>query len=191
MSEPVDPKPAAARSPLSRVAERRGGTTSNDRPDREHRYAVRLDWTGNLGSGTSGYRSYSRNHLLGSGDKPTIAGSADAAFRGDRDRWNPEELLVGALAQCHMLWFLDLATRRRVIVVDYADEATGRMLEHYDGSGEFVEVTLRPTVTIAAGGSVDVVESLHQGVHGLCFIARSVSFPVRVEARTIVEDLPS
>ena len=87
-----------------------------------------------------------------------------------------------------MLWFLDLATRRGVVVVDYPDEARGRMIEHSDGSGEFVEVELRPVVTIAPGGSVELAEAVHREVHDLCFIARSVNFPVRVDAHTIVAE---
>jgi hypothetical protein len=56
---------------------------------REHRYAVSLTWNGNLGTGTSGYRDYSRNYEIVSESKPAIQGSADPAFRGDRSRWNP------------------------------------------------------------------------------------------------------
>jgi organic hydroperoxide reductase OsmC/OhrA len=66
---------------------------------REHRYTVSLTWTGNLGSGTSGYRDYSRDYEISAEGKPVIHGSADPAFRGDRSRWNPEELLVASLSQ--------------------------------------------------------------------------------------------
>ena len=61
---------------------------------REHRYLVSVTWNGNLSSGTSGYRDYSRNYEIGGDGKAGIHGSADPAFRGDRSRWNPEELLV-------------------------------------------------------------------------------------------------
>ena len=56
---------------------------------REHRYTVSVTWNGNLGSGTSGYRDYSRYYEIGAGGKASIHGSADPAFRGDRSRWNP------------------------------------------------------------------------------------------------------
>ena len=46
-----------------------------------------------------------------------IAGSADPAFRGDRTRYNPEDLLVASLAACHMLWYLHLAADAGVVVV--------------------------------------------------------------------------
>jgi organic hydroperoxide reductase OsmC/OhrA len=74
----------------------------------EHRYAVSVTWTGNLGSGTSGYRDYSRDYEIGAETKPIILGSSDPAFRGDRSRWNPEELLVASLSACHKLWYLHL-----------------------------------------------------------------------------------
>ena len=94
---------------------------------REHRYAVSLTWTGNLGSGTSGYREYSRDYEIGADGKPAIQGSADPAFRGDRSRWNPEELLVASLSACHKLWYLHLAAEAGIIVTAYVDRAEGVM----------------------------------------------------------------
>src|SRR5947208_15652480 len=71
---------------------------------RTHSYDVTVVWTGNRGSGTSGYREYGRDHEVAvSGDEAgrpqPIAGSSDSAFRGDPGRWNPEQLLTAALAQ--------------------------------------------------------------------------------------------
>ncbi|ALG72414.1 peroxiredoxin [Azospirillum thiophilum] len=157
---------------------------------REHRYAVRLDWTGNLGSGTSSYRGYSRDHALGAGDKPAIPGSADPAFRGDPARWNPEELLVGALSACHQLWYLHLCAAAGITVTAYADAAEGVMAEEADGAGQFVAVVLRPRVTLAPGsGAADMEKAvaLHHEAAEKCFIARSVNFPVRHEPTVEVE----
>jgi organic hydroperoxide reductase OsmC/OhrA len=144
-----------------------------------HRYALTVRWTGNRGSGTSGYRDYHRDHEVLAPGKPVLAGSSDAAFRGDPTRWTPEELLVAALSQCHMLWFLHLASRDRVVVTGYVDTPAGTMVEHADGGGEFVEVVLSPQVTVAEPGMVDPAQALHGPAHRLCFIARSVAFPVR------------
>ena len=94
---------------------------------REHRYSVSVTWNGNLGSGTSGYRDYSRNYEIGADGKPVIPGSADPAFRGDRSRWNPEELLVASLSACHKLWYLHLAAEAGIVVTAYADRAEGVM----------------------------------------------------------------
>jgi len=100
-----------------------------------HRYQIRLDWTGNRGTGTSGYADYDRRHEVRAAGKPTIAGSSEQSFRGEADRWNPEELLVVSLSQCHLLWFLHLAADAGVLVTGYTDEASVTMRLNPDGSG--------------------------------------------------------
>jgi organic hydroperoxide reductase OsmC/OhrA len=150
--------------------------------DREHRYKISTCWTGNLGSGTSAYSAYSRNHeLSGPGKAAPIAGSSDPAFRGDASRFNPEELLLGALAACHMLWVLHLCADAGIVVVDYRDESEGIMLEHADGSGEFTRVLLKPRMTIADGARAPEAAELHHKAHAVCALARSVRFEVVCE----------
>ncbi len=145
---------------------------------RSHHYRVGLEWTGNLGPGTSSYGAFSRNHVLTAPDRAVIEGSSDPAFRGDRMRWNPEQLLVAALASCHQLWYLHLCAEAGVVVVAYEDAAEGEMAERADGAGQFTSVTLRPHVTIAAGSDHDLALALHQAASEKCFIARSMAFPV-------------
>jgi organic hydroperoxide reductase OsmC/OhrA len=149
---------------------------------RRHSYAVTTTWTGNTGTGTTGYRDYERAHHISAFGKPTISGSSDPSFRGDRTRWSPEELLVASLSACHKLWYLHLCSEAGVVVNAYVDEAVGVMEELSDGSGQFVEVTLRPRVTIEPGCDKAKALSLHEGAHAKCFIARSVNFPVACEA---------
>ena len=142
------------------------------------KYEVNVTWTGNLGSGTSGYQAYSRNHEIRSGGK-TLEGSSDPAFRGDGSRWNPEELLVSTLSTCHMLWFLHLCADAGIVVESYEDNASGTMAVTEEGGGRFTEVTLRPRVS--SNGGEDQIARLHERAHQLCFIANSVNFPVRCE----------
>ena len=151
---------------------------------REHRYSVTVQWTGNTGTGTSGYRSYSRQHEISAEGKATIAGSSDPVFRGDRARWNPEEFLVAALSSCHQLAYLHLCADAGIVVTDYVDHAEGWMAETPDGAGHFTRVVLRPKVTIAAGDPAKAKE-LHHGAHALCFIANSVNFPVENEPEIV------
>jgi organic hydroperoxide reductase OsmC/OhrA len=146
-----------------------------------HQYEVTVTWTGNTGSGTSGYRDYERSHQVDAAGKPSLPGSSDPAFRGDPQRWNPEELLVASLSQCHMLWFLHLCSTEGVVVTDYTDHPRGTMLETPDGGGRFAEVVLRPAVRYALPEQVARGDALHERAHGLCFIANSVNFPVRCE----------
>jgi organic hydroperoxide reductase OsmC/OhrA len=152
---------------------------------RGHRYAVSVSWSGNLGSGTSGYRDYSRNHEIGADGKPVIQGSADPAFRGDPSRWNPEELLVASLSACHKLWYLHLAAEARIIVTSYTDRAEGVMEVGRDGAGRFKSVVLRPTVTVAKGSDVGRARALHKPAHEKCFIANSMNFPVECEPEIV------
>lgn len=150
--------------------------------DRQHRYAVKNVWTGNLGSGTSTYRAYSRNHeVSAAGKAAAIAGSSDPLFRGDPSRYNPEELLVGAVSACHMLWVLHLCADAGIVVTSYSDEAVGEMTEHADGSAEFTRVVLRPQMVLADPARADEAITLHHKAHEVCAIARSVNFPVDCE----------
>lgn len=152
---------------------------------RTHRYAVRTVWTGNRGEGTATYRGYARDHVVSAAGKADIAASSDPAFRGDAARWNPEELLVASLSGCHQLWYLSLCAEAGVVVLAYEDAAEGVMAEEAGGAGQFVSVMLRPRVTIAAGGDVDAALALHERAHAMCFIARSVNFPVGCDAEVV------
>lgn len=140
-------------------------------------------WTGDTGSGTKTIRSYERAHEVSAGGKPVILGSADPAFRGDPARYNPEELLVAALSQCHMLWFLSLAALAGVVVTGYRDRATGTMVEDADGGGRFTEVVLNPEIEVESGA--EKIAHLHEEAHHKCFIANSVNFPVTVTSAPV------
>ena len=154
---------------------------------KQHLYTVGVRWTGNTGSGTSGYRSYKRDHEIHAAGKPPIPSSSDPAFRGDASRYNPEELLVASLSACHMLWFLHLCADTGVVVTDYQDQAEGTMAETDDGGGHFTQVTLRPAVRVAAGADKESASRLHEKAHQLCFIANSVNFPVLCEPSVEVD----
>jgi organic hydroperoxide reductase OsmC/OhrA len=147
----------------------------------QHHYKATINWKGNLGQGTKEYRGYSRNHEALIASKPTIAISSDHAFRGDKARHNPEELLVISISSCHMLWYLHLCAVAGVIVTDYSDNATGIMVETPDGSGKFSEVTLHPTVTVENMEMANRAKELHVEAHKLCFIANSCNFPIKHE----------
>jgi len=154
----------------------------NQAMNKMHRYAVNLTWTGNTGTGTSSYRGYSRSFEISAGTrKPAIPGSSDPAFRGDPERWNPEELLVASISACHKLWYLHLCAMAGIVVTTYADSAEGEMEEAADGSGRFVRVVLRPRITIAAGSDAAKARALHADAHKMCFIANSVNFHVEHE----------
>lgn len=143
-----------------------------------HTYQATIAWTGNQGSGTSDYKSYSRNHVISGEHKKNIEGSSDPSFRGDKLRHNPEDLLLSSIAACHMLWYLHLCAVNGVIVTAYEDHATATMAENQDGSGQFTEATLHPSVTVQHEHMIEKANSLHHEANKFCFIARSVNFPV-------------
>lgn len=147
----------------------------------EHHYRLRSTWTGNRGPGTTGYRDYDRSVTLSVDGKPDIAASSDKPFRGDPSRWNPEDLLLAALSQCHLLAYLHACVTAGVVVVSYHDDATGTMVEDGRGGGAFTEVTLRPQVEVADPAMVDAAVAAHAQANAWCFIANSVDFPVRHE----------
>jgi organic hydroperoxide reductase OsmC/OhrA len=155
---------------------------------RAHHYVVETHWTGDRGTGTSGYAAFGREHVIKISGKPDIAGSSDPAFRGDPARHNPEDLLVASLSTCQMLWYLALCAKAGIVVTAYVDRAEGTMVEEADGGGRFTQVVLHPEATLAPGADVVVARALHEDAHRLCFIARSVNFPVLCEPRFVLAD---
>ncbi|MFP5356661.1 MAG: OsmC family protein, partial [Gemmatimonadota bacterium] len=112
--------------------------------------------------------------------------SADRPFRGDPARWNPEDLLLAALTECHLLSYLHACVTEGVVVVGYTDDASGTMVLDGRGGGAFTEVVLRPRVVVAETGMVDAATRAHAQAREWCFLANSVNFPVRHEPEVVV-----
>ena len=157
---------------------------------REHTYTTTITWKGNKGAGTVAYDAYARDYEIAWAGKAKLRGSADPLYLGNAARHNPEEMLVAVLSACHMLWYLHLCAASGVVVEAYGDSADGLMLTRRDGSGEFNKVTLRPRVTISANSDADEAMSLHTKANEMCYIARSINFPVHHEP-DIVAGAPS
>jgi organic hydroperoxide reductase OsmC/OhrA len=148
----------------------------------DHHYQVHVTWTGNTGQGTATYNGYSRSHEISIPGRTPILGTTDVARFHDNSAHSPEELLVGALSACHMMWTLHLCADAGITVVSYTDEAHGTM--HPQGqTGQFSEVTLRPVMKITDPARIADAEALHVQAHHNCNIARSVNFPVRCEPK--------
>lgn len=147
--------------------------------NKEHHYKTTIQWTGNKGTGTSGYRNYERSHTISVDHKAIIEGSSDPAFRGDKTKYNPEEMLLASLSSCHMLWYLHFCSEEGIIVTSYKDHATGIMTETDNGSGHFKEVTLNPAIIVAEESMIEKAKELHHKANEFCFIANSVNFPVK------------
>lgn len=145
---------------------------------KEHHYALKAVWTGNTGSGTSGVRHYERSHTVSITGKPELHLTTDNAVVGDKNKLNPEDLLVTAIASCHMLSYLYVCALEGIVVLEYIDQATGIMLENEQGGGQFKEVTLHPEMIVSDPSMIEKALDLHHRAHAICYIANSVNFPV-------------
>jgi organic hydroperoxide reductase OsmC/OhrA len=147
----------------------------------EAHYHAKLVWSGAANGSTQSVETYSREFRVEFEGKPALRGSADPAFHGDPALYNPEDLLMAALASCHMLSYLAVCAHARVVVVSYEDAALGTVARR-DGKVKFVDVLLRPRVVLEPGSDVDKAMALHGKAHNICVIVNSVNFPVRHEA---------
>ncbi len=150
-------------------------------------YTLNLSWQGNRGAGTMTYTAYDREFVSFVPGKHKIEGSSHPAFRGNRDRYCPEELLLTSLASCHMLWFLHMCAAHEVVVLGYEDHPVMEMEIKEFGNGDIRSATLSPTVRISSRSNRELAMSLHQKAHESCFIAKSINFEIILKPTILVD----
>jgi organic hydroperoxide reductase OsmC/OhrA len=155
---------------------------------KQHKYSLTVNWTGNKGESTNGYKSYERSHEIIIEGKEIIKSSSDPAFLGDKTKHNPEDLLLASISSCHMLWYLHLCSDEGIIITNYIDNARGIMTETSDGGGKFTPVTLYPTISLKDITQQEKANALHSKANELCFIANSLNFKV-VHKATFISEL--
>jgi len=139
-------------------------------------YRAHIHWTGSTGLG---WESYDRTHTASAPPAEAEIGMTTGESKGDPRLNNPEQLLVMAASSCQMLWFLHLAAKARIDVVEYTDEATGEMPE-----GRFTRILLRPRIVVASeGDGEERIDRLVELAHRECNVAKSLSCEVVVEPR--------
>ena len=148
----------------------------------QHDITSRVVRTGNQGAGTAHYNAYDRTWNVETPGKPVIHCSNDPLLGGDPTRHNPEDMLISALSACHMLWYLHLASDAGIAVMAYRDDPVGHGESAPSGAGRFLAATLRPQITVPLGTDLAQADAIHLEIGKVCFIARSVSFPVSYEA---------
>jgi organic hydroperoxide reductase OsmC/OhrA len=96
---------------------------------------------------------------------------------------DPEEAFVASVSSCHMLFFLSLAQKRRIVVDRYTDKASGVMEKRADGKTAMTRVILRPDAVYSGENVPDsaLLETLHHQAHEMCFIANSVNTEIVME----------
>ena len=147
-----------------------------------HEYGSHVAWQGSTGAG---YREYSRDHVaVARPAEQKVLLSADQSFRGDPRLLNPEQLLVVAASSCQLLSFLAVASRARVDVRGYDDDATA-VLDLAAVPARITEVVLRPVVRVAPGTDHEQVRRLAAAAHEGCYVASSLTCTVRVDVTVV------
>jgi len=133
-------------------------------------------------------KRYSRGHVWRfDGGIEVPASSSPSVVRlpfSRADAVDPEEAFVAALASCHMLFVLHLASAAGLVVDRYQDDAVGVMEKNEAGRFWVSRVTLRPRIAFSGARRPTAAEldDLHHRAHEECFIANSVRTEVTVEA---------
>jgi organic hydroperoxide reductase OsmC/OhrA len=144
-----------------------------------HHYRAAVSWSG---STAVGYDAYDRGHSLRCPPADTVmATSSDPAFLGDATRLNPEQLLLAAAVSCQLLSFLAVASRARIDVIGYEDEAEADMPED-DTPMRITAIRLRPRITVGPGTDPEKVHKLVAIAHKECFIANSLTSSIDIRA---------
>ncbi|MFK7991680.1 MAG: OsmC family protein [Sandaracinaceae bacterium] len=143
-------------------------------------HVASIHWT--RGDAEFTYETYSRAHTVRFANGIELAASAAPAFLGDADRVDPEASFVAALSSCHMLTFLAIAARKRLVVEGYEDAAIGYLEKNAEGRLAMTRVVLRPKVVFGgAPPEPEQLKRMHATSHRNCFIANSVTTSVTVE----------
>jgi organic hydroperoxide reductase OsmC/OhrA len=146
---------------------------------RESLFQSQVRWTGSYVPGQAGARSYTRDLEVEPAGKTPIRGSAGARFFGDESRYNPEDLMLASLAECHLLTYLALATKAGIRFETLSIQISG-VLGSAAGKTRFVSATLTPQATFAAGSDETLAYALHREAHEQCFMSNSVNFPIQI-----------
>lgn len=153
-----------------------------------HKYSSSIVWTGNLGKGTAGYRVYERTWDVAIPGKLPIHCSNDPLLGGDAAKMNPEDLLISALSACHMLWYLHYASDAGIVVTTYEDRPVGYGEVLKSGAGRFTAAVLRPRITVQSHTDLKVAKEIHHRIQEVCFVARSVNFPISYEPMFLLSE---
>lgn len=127
------------------------------------------------------YTDYNRDHVWKFGKKLKLKASAAPEFLGSTGRVDPEEAFVASVSSCHMLTFLAICARRRIIVNSYRDRAIGYLEKNASGQLAISRVELFPAIEFESGRPSDeALKKLHHQSHEQCFIANSIRATVEV-----------
>jgi organic hydroperoxide reductase OsmC/OhrA len=134
-------------------------------------YETRVHWTGSTGLG---WENYDRTHVATASPAEQEVRITTGESKGDPSILNPEQLVLMAASSCQMLWFLHLAAKARIDVVEYEDAATAMMPMDREPV-RITEITLRPRIVVAGEADEARVRKLADTAHAHCFVANSLN----------------
>ena len=149
-------------------------------------YLAKIRWENDGGDFIN--RKYSRKHEWSFDGGTSVAASSSPHVvpvpYSDESAVDPEEAFVAAVSSCHMLFFLDYASREKINVVSYVDEAVGVMEKNSQGKIAMTKVTLNPKVEyLGDEPGKEQIEDLHHRAHESCFIANSIKTEIEVTTK--------
>ncbi len=144
-----------------------------------HRYQARCRWTGSTGLG---WERYDRRHTAVAPPAQATITLTTGEAMGDARELNPEQLVVMAASSCQLLWFLHLAAKARVDVVEYHDEAVGEMPDD-DPPLRLTRIALQPRIVVRGDAAEQRVRRLAELAHERCYVASSLRSEVTVMPR--------
>jgi organic hydroperoxide reductase OsmC/OhrA len=156
-----------------------------------HIFKAKVNWQLGHNETTQNPKGFSRNHVVNIANKKApLEVSAAKPFRGAPTLYNPEDLLLSALASCHMMSYLYVCAQHNIEVLNYEDHAEAILDVEASGRGHFTKVTLNPVVTIKDALQQELAKTLHNKANSLCFIANSCNFPVTHHAEVYIKNEP-
>lgn len=130
------------------------------------------------------YKTYSRDHTWTFENGQVINASAAPAFFGNHDCVDPEQALVAALSGCHMLTFLAIAAKKKLVVLEYQDKAIGFLEKNENGKLSINRAELHPRVVFLENSpTLEQIKQIHELAHQECFIAQSLRTHVEIHVK--------
>lgn len=119
-----------------------------------------------------------RHHVDFQDDVSLVSGGANNDFGAD-----PEQMLAAAMASCHMQTFLVLASKKRLQVASYTDEAEAVLGKREDGKFWVEKIILNPKVEFCGDKvpNAETIKAMHDKSHSNCFVANSLAANMVVE----------
>lgn len=115
---------------------------------------------------------------------PTLDTDAPAEFGGPGDKWSPETLIVGSVAECFILTFRAIARASSFAWESMTCDVDGT-LEKPEGKTRFTHMAIKARLKVPAGADADRAKRLLEKAEANCLITQSLNAAVHLE--TVVE----